>query len=106
MRHLIVPSVDTQHWLEVLKTNNWLVSGLGVVTIETGEKGLPLAEHAPQEDDSIWSGLAHVLMAREGNKIKHWSDLLDRELYQQFEQYWPRSYEMVGDVLILSLIHI
>ena len=103
MRHLIVPSVDTQHWLEVLKTNNWLVSGLGVVTIETGEKGLPLAEHAPQEDDSIWSGLAHVLMAREVNKIKHWSDLLDRELYEQFEQYWPRSYEMVGDVLIVRL---
>ena len=103
MRHLIVPSVDTQHWLEVLKTNNWLVSGLGVVTIEAGGKGLPLAEHAPKEDDPIWSGLTHVTMPREVNKIKHWSDLLDRELYQQFEQYWPQSYEMVGDVLIVRL---
>ena len=103
MRHLIVPSVDTQHWLEVLKTNNWLVSGLGVVTIEEGEKGLPLVEHAPQEDNPIWSGFAHQTISREVNKIKHWSDLLDRDLYQQLEQYWPRSYEMVGDVLIVRL---
>jgi tRNA (guanine37-N1)-methyltransferase len=80
-----------------------LVSGLGVVTIEAGGKGLPLAEHAPKEDDPIWSGLTHVTMPREVNKIKHWSDLLDRELYQQFEQYWPQSYEMVGDVLIVRL---
>lgn len=103
MRHLIVPSVDTQHWLEVLKTNNWLVSGLGVVTVEGGEKGLPLAEHAPQEDNPIWLGFAHQTLSREVNKIKHWSDLLDRDLFQQFEQYWPRSYEMVGDVLIVRL---
>ena len=103
MRHLIVPSVDTQHWLEVLKTNNWLVSGLGVVTVEGGEKGLPLAEHAPQEANPIWLGFAHQTLSREVNKIKHWSDLLDRDLFQQFEQYWPRSYEMVGDVLIVRL---
>ncbi len=103
MRHLIVPSVDTQYWLEVLKANNWLVSGLGVVTVEGGEKGLPLTEQAPLEDDSIWSGLTHQAIPREVNIIKHWSDLLERDLYQQFEQYWPRSYEMVGDVLIVRL---
>ena len=103
MRHLIVPSVDTQHWLEVLKANNWLVSGLGVVTVEGGEKGLPLTEQAPQEDEIIWSGLLQQVIPREVNKIKHWSDLLERDLYQQFEQYWPRSYEMVGDVLIVRL---
>ena len=103
MRHLIVPSVDTQHWLGVLKANNWLVSGLGVVTVEGGEKGLPLSENAPQEDDPIWSGLPHQAIPREVNNIKHWSDLLERDLYQQFEQYWPRSYEMVGDVLIVRL---
>lgn len=103
MRHLIVPSVDTQHWLEVLKANNWLVSGLGVVTVEGGEKGLPLTEQAPQEADSIWLGLTHQAIPREVNKTKHWSDLLERDLYHQFEQYWPRSYEMVGDVLIVRL---
>ncbi len=103
MRHLIVPSVDTQHWLEVLKANNWLVSGLGVVTVEGGEKGLPLTEQAPQEDEIIWSGLLQQVIPREVNRIKHWSDLLERDLYQQFEQYWPRSYEMVGDVLIVRL---
>ena len=103
MRHLIVPSVDTQHWLEVLKSDNWLVSGLGVVTVEGGGKGLPLTENAPSEDDPIWSGLPHQAIPREVNKIKHWSDLLERDLYQQFEQYWPRSYEMVGDVLIVRL---
>ena len=103
MRHLIVPSVDTQHWLEVLKTNNWLVSGLGVVTVEGGKKGLPVIENAPQEEDPIWSGLTHQAIPREVNNIKHWSDLLERGLYQQFEQYWPRSYEMVGDVLIVRL---
>ena len=44
MRHLIVPSVDTQHWLNELKSRGWLESGLGILTQEDGMKAIPLNE--------------------------------------------------------------
>ena len=42
-------------------------------------------------------------MIREHNSIKHWTDLLDRELYHSLKDYWPRAYEIIGDILIVKL---
>ena len=103
MRHLIVPSVDTQHWLNELKSRGWLESGLGILTQEDGTKAIPLNETAPISSHEFWQNLPHVEMIREHNSIKHWSDLLDRELYHSLKDYWPRAYEIIGDILIVKL---
>ena len=103
MRHLIVPSVDTQHWLNELKSRGWLENGLGILTQEDGMKAIPLNETAPISTDVFWQNLPHTEMIREQESIKHWTDLLDRELYQSFKDYWPRAYEIIGDILIVKL---
>ena len=103
MRHLRVPSVDTQHWLNLCKSNGWLFLGVSVTSLSDGMKGLPINDSAPKEDDEIWLGHKHIQVEREISKAKHWTDLLDSNLYFQYEEYWPRSYEMIGDVLIVRL---
>ena len=103
MRHLIVPSVDTQHWLNELKSREWLENGIGILTQEDGMKAIPLNESAPISADEFWQNLPHVEIIREHNSIKHWTDLLDRKLYHSLKDYWPRAYEIIGDILIVEL---
>jgi len=103
MRHLIVPSVDTQHWLDELKTRGWLQAGLGILTQEDGMKAIPLADLAPISADQFWQDLEHTEIAREQDSIKNWTDLLDEKLYQEFKDYWPRAYEIIGDILIVKI---
>ena len=103
MRHLIVPSVDTQHWLHELKTRGWLEGGLGILTQEDGMKAIPLTDLAPISTDQFWQGLEHIEIAREQDSVKNWTDLLDEKLYQKFKGYWPRAYEIIGDILIVKI---
>ena len=103
MRHLIVPSVDTQHWLDELKTRGWLEAGLGILTQEDGMKAIPLADLAPSSTDRFWQDLSHIDIVREQESVKNWTDLLDEKLYQKFKGYWPRAYEIIGDILIVKI---
>ena len=103
MRHLIVPSVDTQHWLNELKTRGWLETGLGILTQEDGMKAIPIADLAPISTDQFWQDLEHIEIAREQDSVKNWTDLLDEKLYQEFKDYWPRAYEIIGDILIVKI---
>ena len=103
MRHLIVPSVDTQHWLDELKTRGWLEAGLGILTQEDGMKAIPLADLAPSSTDRYWQDLSHIDIVREQESVKNWTDLLDEKLYQEFKDYWPRAYEIIGDILIVKI---
>ncbi len=103
MRHLIVPSVDTQHWLDELKTRGWLEAGFGILTQEDGMKAIPLADLAPISTDQFWQDLEHTEIAREKDSVKNWTDLLDEKLYQKFKDYWPRAYEIIGDILIVKI---
>ncbi len=103
MRHLIVPSVATQHWLDEIKSRDWLELGIGVLTMENGMKAIPLNNMAPVSTDQIWQSLAHIEIVRDQESVKHWTDLLDRDLYQSLKDYWPRAYEVVGDIIILKL---
>lgn len=103
MRHLIVPSVDTQHWLHELKTRGWLEGGLGILTQEDGMKAIPLTDLAPISTDQFWQDLSHIDIARKQDTVKNWTDLLDGELYQKFKDYWPRAYEIIGDILIVKI---
>ena len=103
MRHLIVPSADTQYWLDTIKSNGWIESGLGILSLDDGMKAIPLNKTAPEEIDSIWQNLSLIELPREDKSAKHWTDLLDRELYDSLEEHWPRAYEIIGDVLIVKL---
>tara|TARA_B100000003_G_scaffold203584_1_gene214323 strand:+ start:372 stop:1502 length:1131 start_codon:yes stop_codon:yes gene_type:complete len=103
MRHLIVPSVETQHWLDEIKSRGWLEIGLGILSKEEGMKAIPLNDIAPISTDPFWQNLPHLEIIREHNSIKHWTDLLDRELYQSLQDYWPRAYEIIGDILIVKI---
>ena len=103
MRHLIVPSVATQHWLDEIKSRDWLEFGIGVLTMENGMKAIPLNNMAPVSTDQIWQSLAHIEIVRDQESVKHWTDLLDRDLYQSLKDYWPRAYEVIGDIIILKL---
>ena len=103
MRHLIVPSVDTQHWLDELKTRGWLEAGVGILTQEDGMKAIPLADLAPSSTDQFWRDLSHIDIVREQESVKNWTDLLDEKLYQEFKDYWPRAYEIIGDILIVKI---
>ena len=103
MRHLIVPSVDTQHWLDELKTRGWLEAGLGILTQEDGMKAIPLADLAPISTNQFWQDLSHIDIVREQESVKNWTDLLDEKLYQEFKDYWPRAYEIIGDILIVKI---
>ena len=103
MRHLIVPSVDTQHWLDELKTRGWLEAGVGILTQKDGMKAIPLADIAPSSTDQFWRDLSHIDIVREQESVKNWTDLLDEKLYQEFKGYWPRAYEIIGDILIVKI---
>ena len=103
MRHLIVPSAETQHWLNALKSKDWLLQGVGVISLDGGLKGIPINELAPSGDDKIWQGHPQQAITREEVKISHWSDYLNRDLHKKIGQFLPRSYEMIGDILIVRL---
>ena len=70
MRHLIVPSVETQRWFEIIKSNDWVQEGIGILTTDEGLKAIPINDYAPHEDDLIWQGLPIKVFTRSSLVIK------------------------------------
>ena len=68
MRHLSVPSAQTQHWLERCRSEKWLAEHTGVTSLTGGNKAIPLNQTAPPEGDAAWAGNALVDLAA---KKKH-----------------------------------
>ncbi|HII37857.1 MAG TPA: hypothetical protein HA354_05115 [Candidatus Poseidoniaceae archaeon] len=103
MRHLIVPSVDTQHWFEIIKSNGWAQEGLGILTTDDGLKAIPLNSSAPAEDNSVWQDTAYRIILRSEEITKHWAELIDQELLLEIKEFLPRSHEIIGDILVVKL---
>ena len=103
MRHLSVPSAQTQLWLERCRSEKWLAEHTGVSTLEDGSKAIPLNDSAPRAGDASWSGNALVDLKAKGKTPSHWSEHLDRELYDAHKDDWPKAYETQGDVLIVKI---
>ena len=103
MRHLSVPSAQTQQWLERCRSEKWLAEHTGVSALEDGNKAIPLNDSAPQAGDSSWMGNALVALEAKGKAPSHWSEHLDRELYEAHKDDWPKAYETQGDVLIVKI---
>ena len=103
MRHLSVPSAQTQRWLELCRAHNWSSNEAGVTRLEGGRNALPLNDSAPDAPHQVWEGNPHVEVSIQPKEPNHWLSHLDPELALQFEGFWPRSYEVQGDVLIVKI---
>jgi len=103
MRHLSVPSAQTQHWLEFCRSEKWLAEHTGVSTLDDGNKAIPLNDSAPADGDAVWMGLAMIILEAKAKTPSHWTEHLDPELYLLHKEDWPKAYETQGDVLIVKL---
>tara|TARA_B100001093_G_scaffold141718_3_gene134211 strand:+ start:5329 stop:6444 length:1116 start_codon:yes stop_codon:yes gene_type:complete len=103
MRHLSVPSAQTQRWLELCRSNHWSTNQAGITRLEDGRNAIPLNQNAPESTDPCWEGNPQIELEVEKKRPVHWLDHLDRQLVEQHQQHWPRSYEVQGDVLIVKI---
>ena len=103
MRHLSVPSAQTQHWLELCRANHWNSNHAGVTRLEDGRSAIPILDSAPPPSDLIWNGNPHLELATQPKRPSHWLDHFDSELAAKHSEDLPRSYEIQGDVLIVKL---
>ena len=103
MRHLSVPSAQTQQWLERCRSEKWLAEHTGVSALADGNKAIPLNDSAPQAGDECWMGNALVDLEAKGKPPSHWTEHLDCDLYEAHKDDWPKAYETQGDVLIVKI---
>ncbi len=103
MRHLSVPSAQTQLWLDICRTHNWSSNEAGVTRLEDGRNALPLNDSAPPESDQIWKSNPHLEIEIQPKGPTHWLDHIDEELADAHREDWPRSYEIQGDILIVKI---
>ena len=103
MRHLRVPSAETQDWLALCKSSNWLLTSSGVVALEDSFRAIPLRSDAPDEANPCWKGLTHVEVDAKGKGPVHWTERLPERLQALPPETWPAAYEIQGDVLIVKL---
>jgi tRNA G37 N-methylase Trm5 len=103
MRHLSVPSAQTQHWLERCRSQKWLAEHTGVTSLPDGNKAIPLNETAPLEGDAAWLGNALVDLAAKEKTPSHWTEHLDAEILKSHKEDLPKAYETQGDVLIVKI---
>ena len=103
MRHLSVPSAQTQHWLERCRSEKWLAEHTGVTSLTDGNKAIPLNQTAPPEGDAAWAGNALVDLAAKEKTPSHWTEHLDPDLLKSYKDELPKAYETQGDVLIVKI---
>ena len=103
MRHLSVPSAQTQHWLERCRSEKWLAEHTGVTSLTGGNKAIPLNQTAPPEGDAAWAGNALVDLAAKEKTPSHWTEHLDPALLKSHKGDLPKAYETQGDVLIVKI---
>ena len=103
MRHLSVPSAQTQQWLDTCRTQHWSSNEAGVTHLGDGRNAIPLNDSAPHETDEIWGKNPHLEIEIQPKGPTHWLDHIDEELAETHREDWPRSYEIQGDVLIVKI---
>ena len=102
MRHLSVPSHETERWLAFCRSNGWLAP-TGVVPLESDHRGVPLTQSAPADADEVWEGMQVVDTEPRSKGPTHWRERLPVELHHLPESFWPSAYEIQGDVLMVKV---
>ena len=98
MRHLSVPSKETSLWRDRLASNGWLVEGLGIHNL--GEcRGIPINDSAPSSIENL--PILDLEPLRPGPK--HWTERLEPELFNSYQNEWPMSHDQIGDVIIVKI---
>lgn len=103
MRHLSVPSAQTQTWLDLCKSKGWLQSEAGVITLDDGRKGIPLLDNAPKTDDLVWCGMPEIIAKGKVKGPSHWTMRLEEDIFQQMQGNWPSAFEVQGDLQIVKI---
>ena len=80
MRHLSVPSAQTQHWLDKCRTQKWSTNETGVTRLDNGRNAIPLNDSAPDEGDEAWDKNPHIEIEVQQKGPTHWLDHIDEEL--------------------------
>ena len=106
MRYLVVPSRDTEKWREDLLSLGWLARDHQV--IKRGEyRGIPLADSAPPELPEPFCDQECLEFETEqpppADHIGFLREAVGAEVFEQFSEHWPRSYDQMGDLLILKI---
>ena len=102
MRHLSVPSHETQRWLSLCRAHGWL-SEAGVRPLDGDRRAVPLTESAPHEHDPVWEGHAHLDLEPNVKGPQRWQDRLPEALRTLPSEVWPSAYELQGDVLMVKV---
>ncbi len=98
MRHLSVPSTKTASVREYLSNNGWLEKECGIQNL--GDlRAIPLTDNAPEQIQEYSQIELEPLVPGP----KHWTERLDPDLFIKFEEFWPSSYDQIGDIVILKL---
>ena len=103
MRHLRVPSEETQFWLEFCRKGQWLMPSAGVLTLDDGFKAIPITDLAPEEGDDCWRGNGIIIAEGLTRGPEHWSDRLSQQTREQIIDILPKSHEIQGDILMVKI---
>jgi tRNA G37 N-methylase Trm5 len=102
MRHLSVPSHETQAWLDLCRQHGWLAES-GVVVLSDDRRGVPLNDAAPPAEADVWSGHPCVEVEPKTSGPARWQERLPPVLQALPESLWPAAFEIQGDVLIVKV---
>ena len=103
MRHLRVPSEETQQWLDFCRKKRWIMPSAGVLTFDNGMKGIPILDSAPDEGNEFWQGNSIITAQGLTRGPEHWSERLNEETLSQIIDTLPKSHEIQGDILMVKI---
>ena len=102
MRHLRVPSAQTSHWIHRCKSNGWYELGRRVQNVGD-DTAIPLNESAPEATDSIWESHPIIEIDASEKKTRHYWEHIPLEIRNAFDDQFPQSFEIQGDVLLVKI---
>jgi len=109
-RHLQVPNQDVGRVCTQLKSNNWLANGMLIFASEDGKNRLiPLNLDSPEsmpnnlQDFKLINCEGKTDQRINPDWLSHLSPLIDREILERYNDLWPSSHELIGDMMIVRL---
>ncbi len=107
MRHLSVPCKQTSFWIEELRKLGWLATTVPINKLNQFERAIPLSDKTPLVLPEPFADLAIIELDVLENKNTHYldnlEDIIGKEIIDEFEAYWPKSYDHIGDLIIFKI---
>ena len=107
MRHLSVPCKQTSFWIEKLRKLGWLATTIPINKLNQFERAIPLLDKTPLVLPEPFTNLLIIELEVSENKNKHYldnlEDIIGKEVVDEYEAYWPKSYDHIGDLIIFKM---